>query len=392
MNGNPLIEKTNWRQVIVLFILAAIGISLQTYFANGGQYTRYNNFVIFEKSFGHLLHHQDMYVYYPSEDFDLFKYSPSFAFFMGIFHILPHFPGLILFNLLNVGVYLVALKRLNFPDPPFRFMLLYLLLEAGISIISAQTNLLTGGLIILAFTCLERKQVAAATLCIVLSISIKIFGVVAFAFWFLYPQKGKFILYSIFWMAVVFALPLLVVNASSLMTQYKSWWVLLKTDQDVSYGASVMGILKSWFSLTVSKGLVTAVGALLFMLPFIKTKLYKLYAFRLQILSSVLIWIVIFNHKAESPTYTIALAGVAIWYYGQQKVKINRVLLLCCLVFVSFTSTDLITPGRIYNRIIEPYAIKAVFCIIIWCKLLWDILTNRFLPRPDDYFLAQTSK
>lgn len=48
------------------------------------------------------------------------------------------------------------------------------------------------------------------------------------------------------------------------------------------------------------------------MLPLFRIQHWKNSAFRLLYLSLLLVWIVIFNHKAESPTYVIAVCGVAI--------------------------------------------------------------------------------
>jgi Glycosyltransferase family 87 len=374
-------HKISSRQITGVFILAAAGITIQTWLAGHGKYTRYNNYVLFERSFGHLIQHKDLYIFYPQEYYDLFKYSPSFAFLMGIFYIMPHFIGLLLFNLLNVGIFIWSVRKLKFPEKTLRLLLLYVLLEACISITSAQTNLLMTGLIILGFAFLEEDKPGAAALCIVLTVFIKIFGAVAFVLWILYPKKIKFLLYALMWMIVIAALPMIVISKSDLFHQYQSWWELLRADQDVSYGASLMGLLHSWFSVKISKEWITIAGAALFMIPFVKYNCYRLYTFRLQILASLLIWMVIFNHKAESPTYIIAMTGVAIWYFSQPPRRINRILLWGCLIFTSFSSTDLITPNWIKNQYIEPYAVKAVFSTIIWVKLLWDLLTEKSL-RP----------
>ena len=40
---------------------------------------RYNNYVIFERSWDHLVSGQDLYAWHPEEHWDLFKYTPTFA-------------------------------------------------------------------------------------------------------------------------------------------------------------------------------------------------------------------------------------------------------------------------------------------------------------------------
>ncbi|MFM7178748.1 MAG: glycosyltransferase 87 family protein [Bacteroidota bacterium] len=68
-------------------------------------YTAYNNYVIFKQSFFHLIHHQSLYVLYPHEHWDLFKYSPTFALLFGAWAMLPDAVGLLLWNVLNAWVW-----------------------------------------------------------------------------------------------------------------------------------------------------------------------------------------------------------------------------------------------------------------------------------------------
>jgi hypothetical protein len=375
-------KKIESRHIVSLLLLLSIAISMQCYFAHGSNgYTRYNNYVIFKNSFIHLLHNQNLYVLYSNEVYDLYKYSPTFAFLMAPFYYLPDVVGLTLFNVLNVGVFLYALSKLKIAPDRYKWMLLFMVIEIGISLTSTQTNLLMAGLLILGFSNLETDNPFLAALCIALTVYIKIFGIVAFVLWIIYPNKARFLLYSIFWLIVLAALPLLVVGKDSLIHQYHNWQILLQEDHSASYGASFIGWLHSWFKWDISKGGTVIVAAIIFCLPFVKISDYKVYLFRLQILASILIWIVIFNHRAESPTYSIALAGVGIWYFTQKPLTAYRVLLICCLLFTSFSSTDMITPGWITDRYVEPYAIKAVFCIIIWVVLIRDLISGGVLKR-----------
>ena len=258
--------------------------------------------------------------------------------------------------------------------PPFLF--LFLLLEFGISMTWVQTNVLITALIILAFTSLENKKPLWASLFIVLTVYIKIFGIVALVLGIFYPDKVRFILYVIFWTVLFAILPLIVVTKSDLIQQYHNWIDLLRWDHEASYGVSFIGLVHSWFNLDISKIGTVMVAALVFCIPLLKFSCYKLYHFRLQILASLLIWIVIFNHRGESPTYIISLAGVGIWYFSQPTGTTNKTLLWLCLIFTSFTSTDLITPGWITEKYVDTYSIKAVFSIIIWVKLIVDLMTR----------------
>lgn len=371
-------NKLTLRKIIVLIILLALAITIQGIIASiGNVYTHYNNLIAFKSSFGHLIHNKNLYLYYPQEYFDQYKYSPTFALFMGLFYYLPDEVGLFLFNIINTSLFIYALLRLKLPKDAFKFLFLFLLLEFGISITWVQTNVLIASLIILAFSSLEEKKPWLASLFIVLTVYVKIFGIVALVLGVFYPNKFRFILYTIMW-AVLFAiLPLIIISKNELIQQYHNWFHLLKMDHAVSYGVSFMGLIHSWFKIDISKIGTVAVAAIIFCIPLLKVNCYNLYSFRLQILASLLLWMVIFNHKGESPTYIIAMEGVAIWYFSQPANTINRILLWLCLIFTSFTSTDLITPGWINDRFVEPYSIKAIFCSIIWFKLIFDLMTKK---------------
>src|SRR6266568_628508 len=78
----------------VIYFAATITASLQMLMLGGrtfgdAVYTRYNNYVVFRNSFWHLIHNQDLYLLYPSEQWDLYKYSPSFALAMLPFAYMP---------------------------------------------------------------------------------------------------------------------------------------------------------------------------------------------------------------------------------------------------------------------------------------------------------------
>src|ERR1700743_2195907 len=47
--------------------------------------TEYNNYIIFKNSFFHLISGKNLYTIYPFEQWDYFKYTPTFSLFMGLF-------------------------------------------------------------------------------------------------------------------------------------------------------------------------------------------------------------------------------------------------------------------------------------------------------------------
>lgn len=379
---NTLQRLWDWltpNRIALLYGIAFILASVAQYFKpQTGEYTNYNNYIIFKQAFFHLLDGKDLYIMYPAECWDLFKYSPAFALFMGVFAWLPDIAGLTLWNLLNAMVLWYGFATI--PQATNRqktFMLLFVFIELLTSIQNAQSNGLIAGLILLAFNKLENGDVRWSSLFITLTVFIKLFGLVAFALFLLYKQKPKFILWSIAWTLLLLVLPIVVSGYDGLLAQYQSWWKMLKEDHSASVGLSVMGWLQTWFGYNGSKTLITLGGVALFCLPLIKVQQYSDYTFRLLLTASVLLWVIIFNHKAESPTFVIAIAGAALWYFMQPKNTVALVLIALAFIFTSLSPTDLF-PLPVRKQFIEPYVLKAVPCIFIWGVLIYQMMFKKY--------------
>ena len=81
----------------------------------------------------------------------------------------------------------------------------------------------------------------------------------------------------------------------------------------------------------------------------------------------------IFNFRAESPTFIIATSGIFLWFFSQKKSTVNLVLLCIVILFTSLSYTDLF-PASVRDSFIEPYVIKAVPCILVWLVILAELL------------------
>lgn len=367
--------------IVVLFVFFSVGASFQsltgtkTYEEGGVEYNKYNNYTIFERSFEHLKNDEDLYQLYPEEQWDLYKYTPTFSVFFGAFWLLPDWLGLNLWNLLNSLIVLLAvylLPKIN--NHQKGIISLIVLIELLTSLQNSQSNGLMAGLIILAFVFLEFDRYFSATLSVLSSVFIKLFGIVGFAFFLFYPKKMKLVLFAFLSLVILLLPPLLFIDFEQYLELFKSYFQLLSADHESSHGYSVMGILETWFNIHEGKSLVVAIGVLLFLLPFIRISQYKNYIFRYLTLCSVLLWVVIFNHKAESPTFIIALLGVALWFVISPKTVLNISLLAATLIFTSLSSTDLF-PRSIRLDYFQAYAIKALPCILVWLKIIYDMIT-----------------
>lgn len=370
---------------LVFFCVTLVGtvklLLLENKIIEGREYTHYNNYILYKQSFIHLTTNINLYELitnrYSHVDYQYwdFRYSPTFAVYMLPFAYLPTWLGVILWNLLNTFVLFFAIKMLpSISNKIKAFILWFILIENTTAILNTQTNSLIAGLLLFAFVFMEQRKTILATLFIAISIYIKPFGILGFLLFFLYPNKVKFILYSALWSIVLLLLPLLFVSVEQLQTLYLSWGEILTYDFETVYGLSVMGWLSTWFNVNIEKNIIIAIGALILLLPFIKYKMYELFNFRMLIMCSILLWVIIFNYKSESNTFIIADCGVAIWYFLKPRKIGDAILVISVFVFTILSPTD-IFPSYLRHNYVEPYVLKVVPCIFVWFKIIYELVT-----------------
>ncbi len=379
-------QKLNWlfnlRFIAALYFAVTVTISLLQYYQgnktfDNRTYTRYNNYVIFTHSYQHLAQYQNPYQQWPDEHWDLYKYSPTFCLLIYPFTLLPNLPGLAIWNLLNAFVLFTAIYFMKGISEKLKATaLLFILPELIVSLQNSQSNGLVAGLMVAGFNMLQSRRFVLATLLICISAYIKVFGGLAFILCLLYSERWKATLAATCWMIAFAALPLLVINVDQLIQVYRFWGDMLANDQSMSVGLSVLGWLKTWFNYDAPKNVVTALGLLLLVLPLLRFKLYNDNTFRVFMLSGILIWVVIFNHKAESPTFVIAITGAILWYLFSERSKLNLTLLLLAFVFASLSPTDLF-PRYLRVNFVAPYVLKAVPMIVLWLKIQYDLLSMK---------------
>lgn len=375
---------SNPKFILAIYVLLAAGTALQEYHlgSKSDTSTHYNNYIIFRQSFLHLFHGQDLYAKYPSEYYDYYKYSPAFAVFMAVFAYLPTVIGLIFWNLLNALVLFFAIKSLPVNDRKIRVAVWwFVVIELTTSLQNSQSNALVAGLLILAFCFLERRKIAFGTLMIALTVFIKIFGLVAFSLFLLYPDKKRFIMYGSMWVVILALLPLVFISPSQLISLYENWGKLLSMDYTGSGGISVMGWLHSWFHFDPPKNLITLAGIIIFCLPLLFVNRYDQFIFRWLFFCNILIWVIIFNHKAESATFIIAACGIALWYFSGERNYFSLALLILAFIFTCLSPTDLFPPA-IRTNIFVPYTVKVVPCIVIWVIIIYELITASYKPKP----------
>jgi hypothetical protein len=369
------------RFVISLFVVIALITSFK-------QYTRgsYNNYKIFKHTFYHSLDEKSLYEEYPLEYGDSNHYGPVFAIVIAPFALLPDSIGTSLWNVANALILCLGFYSLPLPLRTRSTIALICTHEALVSLLSFQFNVGLTGLILLSFSYLINQKEKSSAFAIALGTLIKLYGIVGLAFFFFSKNKWKFIFSGIASIIILLVLPAILSSTDFVVKSYIDWFtsIVEKNNQNASLTSmqdiSLMGIVRRVLQDASIPNLpFLAGGIVLFLLPYTRINQFQYTPYRLMLLSSVLIFTVIFSSGSESPTYIIAFAGVAIWFMIQPSPKNKGIILLFVFAFIltSMSPSDLF-PKFIRNEYIKPYSLKALPCVLIWFTIIYQILTSDF--------------
>lgn len=364
------------RNLIILYVLAFVAVGIQKYLLGG-----YNNYLMFTMPFGWMLEGKTMYEWRTFLFDDLYKYSPTFAFLMAPFYPLPIGVGVGLWNLLNTAILLWGTLAFLKNDSATiqRNVLLIVFLEALITAQNIQSNNLILGLMLLGMSRLRTENVFWAAFFFAMAAFFKVYGAAAAIFFLFYPNKVKFLASMVFWMLVLAALPLVVLPFKMLVSEYQRW-LEVASESQLNTQVSVMGILQSWFGWKVNFAIVEALGLGLFLLPMVQFKKWQSPDFQRLMMAYFLVFVIIFNPMAESPTYVYAVMGVALWFtWLNPASRTDAILLGLVIVFTSLSPSDLF-PRGLRDNFFVPYCIKTVPCVLVWLRLqylVWNAASAR---------------
>jgi hypothetical protein len=358
------------RLLLLIYVFAALIVSIQR-----GVFGFPNDFAIFRASFWNLLAHKDLYVLRLDQAHDYFKYSPSFALLFAPFAVLPFAAGLFVWNLVNALSIFFAL-RLVLLREQWALGQVLIALPTLRSIQSAQSNALVAALIILAFVSFERGWLWRGAISIALGAVIKIFPLAALTFALPRPDRLRAILFTVLSTAILVALPLLIISPDALAVQYHSWGALERREAGL-VGSSVMEIFRSasinwpvWTFQLIGSAIILAVLIL-------RMRDWKDRTLRLQFLGFVMVFCVVFNHRAERQSAVIALCGMVIWYLASHSRRAAwRTALFTIVYFLVAVSGTEIVPGSI-KHILAPQARFSIPLTFLWLVMLGDLTLMR---------------
>ena len=91
---------------------------------------------------------------------------------------------------------------------------------------------------------------------------------------------------------------------------------------------------------------------------------------------------ILFSTGTEGCGYIAAMVAVGIWFVNTPTRKktpvLNITLLIFCIILTSLSASG-IFPKYLRVNYVSPYALKALPCVLIWLKIVWEQLTQNFV-------------
>jgi len=370
---NKLLHK-DFHLIFAIWTIASITCILLRYFRD-----RYNNYRIFKNVFWHTFHQLPLYAHYPKEYFDINHYGVFFSTVIFPFSVLPDFIGLALWGAANACLLFYAIRKLPLNRNQHLFIFLFCIYELCTSVTAQQFNIGIAAIIVLSYYLIEQKKDFWAAFFIMLGTFTKIYGIVGLAFLPFSKNKKSLLLSCLFWSVFMFLFPMIFTSPSYIFEQYHSWFVELICKNNHNLFAyyqniSLLGFVRKVSGSNYSDLWLIIPGIILFCLPYLRIKQYRSQSFRMMLLASVLLFVVLFSTGSESSSYIIATVGVAIWYIKtpSETKTLNMTLLIFAFFITEISCTDLF-PKEIRNTFIITFSLKALPCMLIWFKICYEL-------------------
>ena len=396
----------DWRLLLGLWLLLAVLAGLTKSSPH-----RCNNYIIFQSTYWHTLAEENLYDYnpdgvetyhlspalqisplyknYPTEYRDHNLYGPFFALLIMPFALHPHPVGLILWLVALTLSLFLAVRALPGRKGIQIFIYWFCAHELLTALFMQQFNIAIAAILVGAFALIEKEKEVWATLLIMIGTFVKIYGLAGMAFFFFSKHKKRFLLYSLMWSVVLFCAPMLISSPEYVVGQYREWALCIMDKNGMNSSSmmqniSLLGFVHRTTGLVFSDLLLIVPGLLLFAAPYLRRKQWEHLPYRYAYLASSLLFVVLFSSGSESSSYIIALTGVVVWYSSApwKRGGWDLALIIFAFILTSLSPSDLF-PKVVRENYVWPYALKALPCILVWFKLVIEMLTKDYVDPND---------
>jgi hypothetical protein len=344
---------------------------------------RHNNYKIFKHVFGHVLARQDLYAAYPAQYGDVNHYGPLFSLVIAPFALLPDLLGGALWNVSMAAVLFLGIGRLGLALERRVLLLLVCTLELLNANWSNQFNPAVAAVLLLTFADVEEGHDFRAPLWILIGAFVKIYSLGGLVFLLFARNRRAFLAGCLTWSVLLLVAPMAISSPEFILQSYRDWFavlvaknsanVVLYTSQDIS----IPGLLRRLTGQLLPGPWLMLAGLGLVLAPLLRLGQYRHRSFRLLVLASISMFIVLFSSGSESATYVICATGAGLWLAQQEEpFRRRNALLLALIVLAALAPTDLLSaPVR---RLTNSFALKVIPYAATWFLLSWELLTRDF--------------
>jgi hypothetical protein len=275
--------------------------------------------------------------------FPFYKYSPAFALAFLPLLLFPLLVRAALWSALNFGVALEGI--LGVVDGPRARTAAALVAFAGVVMTSDgdQSNLLIAGVLLLGMRAFERGRNARGALFVVGAAFIKVFPLAGAAFALFSASRPRALAWITAAGALFAAAPAAWLGPRALLGAYVAWRRMMVDDYETAHSFtrvpwSFGQMLHDGLGVTLAPAIVhgvllAATFAPLAFVPRVRREvpLHRTFA------CSLLVALVLFNHRAEYCTYTIAAVAVAVWLAATPRSRLHGSV-VAALVALAFAA------------------------------------------------------
>jgi hypothetical protein len=359
-----------------LYVLVAVGVAVQRLVLH-----KQNVFRIYSSAFHNLVAGRNIYAAHPDQYFDFFRYTPTAALAFGPFAVVPEWLGLAAWNSVNALALYWAVRRL-LPRAQAQLVLLLVMGDLARTMQSCQSNGVVTALMIAAFVAYAADRPLRGAFAVAGGAAIKIFPVGAAVFALVRRDRWRSLGMVAAAAAVLFfVLPMAFIGPRDLVLQYARW-AAQEHAETFKPMYSVMDLLDAWTGYYVPRLPIQLFGLILLLLPAALRRAPRDDpSWQLTLLSSLLVFSVLFNYGAEPPSFVISTTGIAIWYAAGRRTKLQGVIVGLTLALVTGEGLG-IWPQAIRHAWMDDSRVRVIPVVAAWIAMQWDLLSWRAAPAP----------
>jgi len=364
------------RSLLGLYLIAGIVAGVVSFALDQSK-----NLEVFRHASQSLLAHRDLY---DGSSVDWYKYSPSFALIFLPLALVPAWLAAAVWGAANFGIAFAGIHAMTREEPRSGGVAPSASGARNVAMLAAlpgvllatdgdQANLLVAGLMLLACSAFARNRSIRGAALVILGFLVKIFPLGAVLFALLDRERERNLFRVIVAMAIGLLLPLVVIHPSELAAQYSSWMSITRFDHAHNRGWSLVTFARDIGLPALSVQIAALTTLALPVIGAMTAPAPPTMGWRRAFAASLLILIVLCNHRSEYTSFVISSIGVGLWFADARRTPASYVLL--ALASVAHGPVYVVDDPRLTgafsflaaHRIYHP--LRLVPLVVVWAHL-----------------------